>query len=405
MARQCGTEPPGHPAAARPAIAQLRHAKGKISAALLRPDPTNRTAAARASDPACNVVGVGVGERYAGGRPTGVHAITILVRHKLPAVEVPAEHVLPASIDGCRTDVVESGGFGALCATTARMQIGDVVRPGVWVRAGLDGPHGTIGAVVHAGSTAYLLSTRVVLAAGADSQVSSLVRQNGAEVRWFPVGRLVRAVPFGAVNCVDCALAEFDTEAAVDAYAPLIGCLNGAGSAAVDAVVHKVGAATGYTAGRVISVDTDVLVDEPSGPRVMAGQILVRGLDRHPFAGAGDSGALLFERRTGVAVGMLVAGSGPITVANHLTDVLDALGVALGASASSDTGPSAQPAGRSPVRRAAMRPFRPALPVVAAGRAARSAGSGEITNTAQATREDVGPLDAVSTGRTRRLAP
>jgi hypothetical protein len=47
------------------------------------------------------------------------------------------------------------------------------------------------------------------------------------------------------------------------------------------------------------------------------------------FSDAGDSGSLILERATKQAVGLLFAGSGSHTVANHIGDVLAAFDVAL----------------------------------------------------------------------------
>jgi hypothetical protein len=48
-----------------------------------------------------------------------------------------------------------------------------------------------------------------------------------------------------------------------------------------------------------------------------------------PFSDAGDSGALILERATGKAVGLLFAGSASHSAANHIDDVLAALHVQL----------------------------------------------------------------------------
>jgi hypothetical protein len=47
------------------------------------------------------------------------------------------------------------------------------------------------------------------------------------------------------------------------------------------------------------------------------------------FSNAGDSGSLIVDRRTSRATGLLFAGSGSHTIANHIQDVLDALKVTL----------------------------------------------------------------------------
>ncbi|HYT74090.1 MAG TPA: hypothetical protein VEL79_05020, partial [Vicinamibacterales bacterium] len=52
---------------------------------------------------------VGLGGRIVGGRPTGDVAIKVFVTRKRPASEVPPDELVPASIEGVPTDVVELG--------------------------------------------------------------------------------------------------------------------------------------------------------------------------------------------------------------------------------------------------------------------------------------------------------
>jgi hypothetical protein len=52
-----------------------------------------------------NVVAVGIGPKMVGGRATGEPAIRVFVRRKLPADQVPADELIPPTIDGVLTDV------------------------------------------------------------------------------------------------------------------------------------------------------------------------------------------------------------------------------------------------------------------------------------------------------------
>src|SRR5436190_8937634 len=56
-----------------------------------------------------DVVAVGIGPKVVGGRATGEPAIRVFVRRKLPADQVPADELIPPTIDGIPTDV-EIGG-------------------------------------------------------------------------------------------------------------------------------------------------------------------------------------------------------------------------------------------------------------------------------------------------------
>ncbi len=59
-----------------------------------------------------NVVGVGVGFRQTGGKPTRQVAIVVMVREKVPTAELRPEDSLPREIDGVPIDVQAVGEFG-----------------------------------------------------------------------------------------------------------------------------------------------------------------------------------------------------------------------------------------------------------------------------------------------------
>ena len=55
-------------------------------------------------------------------------------------------------------------------------------------------------------------------------------------------------------------------------------------------LVEKFGRTTGYTTGRVTSVETDVKVNYPSlGTCLFKDQIVIEGLNNTPFSDSGDS--------------------------------------------------------------------------------------------------------------------
>lgn len=53
------------------------------------------------------VTGVDIGEKHVGGTPIGELAIRVLVRSKKPADAVPPGELIPPTIDGVPTDVIE----------------------------------------------------------------------------------------------------------------------------------------------------------------------------------------------------------------------------------------------------------------------------------------------------------
>src|SRR5687767_11201798 len=56
-----------------------------------------------------HVNAVGIGGRNKGGKPTGTIAIKVFVTRKKPAADVPPEELIPESIEGVPTDVVQMG--------------------------------------------------------------------------------------------------------------------------------------------------------------------------------------------------------------------------------------------------------------------------------------------------------
>ncbi len=58
-----------------------------------------------------NVVGVGVGFRQIGGKPTRDVAIVVMVKVKLPATEIRPQDTVPDQIEGIPVDVQPVGEF------------------------------------------------------------------------------------------------------------------------------------------------------------------------------------------------------------------------------------------------------------------------------------------------------
>lgn len=56
-----------------------------------------------------NVVGVGIGLRQHGGRPTNEVALVAMVTHKVPRSQLKPEDVIPAELEGIPVDVQEVG--------------------------------------------------------------------------------------------------------------------------------------------------------------------------------------------------------------------------------------------------------------------------------------------------------
>jgi len=346
-------------------LTALRAAKQEWSARLLQPPAAQGAhplaarafAVAAAPDPERNVVGVGIGEKTVQGQPTGVRALKFLVRIKYPESQLSTQSTLPKMIDGLPTDVEQVGLFRRFKTSTrnrpaaAELQTASLLappnprtkmrpaRPGSSI--GFEDPNhgftmaGTFGAVVRDSNGTYILSNNHVLADEDQLQPGAAIFQpgllDGGNAATDQIAELTRAIHLQAagLNKVDCAIARAMRSSLVSRSILFIGRPRGTAAAQIDMIVHKFGRTTGYTVGRVTSIDTDVRVQYEVGDLTFENQIIIVGLGSQPFSDAGDSGSLILTRGSDRAIGLLFAGSTSHTIANHIQDVLQALQVTL----------------------------------------------------------------------------
>lgn len=304
---------------------------------------------AASGEPEQNVVGVGIGEKREDNKPTGVLALKFFVRRKFKESELAKKDLLPKEIDGLPVDVEETGLFRAFAASRKKPQAGRAMpnpklryrpaQPGCSVGFQFPPPNtsvmaGTFGALVKDAKGTYILSNNHVLANEGRLSPSAAIFQpgllDGGNPKSDRIATLIRFIPLkpGVMNKVDAAIAKGDSGGILSRDILHIGSPSGTIVAAIDMRVHKFGRTTGYTVGRITSVATDVTVAYDTGNFMFEDQIIIVG-DEGPFSAAGDSGSLILERQTNKAVGLLFAGSPTHTIANHIADVLQALGVTL----------------------------------------------------------------------------
>jgi hypothetical protein len=327
-------------------IGSLRAAKEAASHRLLQPVRITPFAALSASPsprPHANLVGVGIGEQISGGKHTGIMAVKFLVRIKYPANQIPEEERLPREVDGQPADVEQVGTirrFMPLAPMPNPRTTFRPARPGCSI--GFQDPKnqvimaGTFGALVRKGQRLFILSNNHVLADENKLPCGSSIFQPGFLDAGHPpdnsaIATLTRFEPLvlGAPNKVDCAIARLNASRLATNSVLFIGPPKGRTRAAIDMVVHKFGRTTGFTVGRVTSIETDVSVQYETGLVIFADQMVVVALSAQPFGAGGDSGSLVLERATNKAVGLLFAGSSTHTIANHIDDVLSAMKVSL----------------------------------------------------------------------------
>lgn len=342
-------------------LADLRAVKSAFSArflrAALRPSGFHAFAMAASPRPEQNVVGVGIGEKIDGDMPTGILAVKFFVRRKYAENELSKGDLLPKTIDGLPVDVEQTGLFRAFdvpkktkkpAKPVKPQPVGPIPNPKARYRPAQPGSSvgfqfpapssqvmaGTFGAVVKDRAGTYILSNNHVLADEGKLDLGSPIFQpgllDGGNASNDKVATLTRFVPLvlGANNKVDGAIAKGTSAAILSKNILHIGPPTGVAPARIDMRVHKFGRTTSYSVGRITSIATDVTVSYESGDITFEDQIVIVG-DQGQFSASGDSGSLILERQTNNAVGLLFAGSTSHTIANHIDEVLQALGVTL----------------------------------------------------------------------------
>jgi len=282
-----------------------------------------------------NVVGVGVGCRLVRGRATKEWCVRVYVKKKLPSSKLSKRDVVPKTLEGVRTDVLEVGEV-QLYTYTARH------RPA----------HGgdSIGHfLISAGTLGYVFrdktdNARVILSnnhilANSDTDNTNLanvgdcVTQPGpvdggtcASDRIATLKRWVEWVEGGNTE-VDAAIADLVNPSDVVTSIHDIGCIDSWRSVtAADVIlnpsdpdnVQKTGRTTQHTTGKIIDIDATIW----NGTTNMTETIVTNDM-----AYFGDSGSLLVDMNDN-AVGLLWGGSpGSVVYYNRIENVLSALNI------------------------------------------------------------------------------
>lgn len=246
-----------------------------------------------------NVVGVaGGGDR-----------ILVLVRQKEPLSALVASDVVPETIDGLDTDVIEVGDIEAMTAVGSSIGLRS---------AGT----GTLGAIVEDDFRRYILTNNHVAANTNLAKMLEAVHHPGpADGLGGIIGRLARYEPiyFNRDNWVDAALIEVPdpSQWMAKGYFP-----RQTATARVSWDVHKTGRTTGRTDGEVIGRNATVRVDYGTqGTATFRGQILTDHM-----LDPGDSGSVLASRN-GYAVALSFAGSDRVSIHTPINTVLNLLSV------------------------------------------------------------------------------
>jgi len=313
-----------------------------------------------------NVNGVGIGHKISAGKNTGQNCVTVLVRKKLAASDLSAKDMIPKSIDGVPTDVLEIGHVVALKLRTDRWR----PAPG-----GVSIGHyaitaGTLGALVKDATTgeSLILSNNHVMANSNDASVGDVILQPGpvdggqnpqdriANLERFvriefqgdsgggtcPISNSIASVlnalakmvgsshrlisknmAAAVANEVDAAVAKLAWSDVASSEIIDIGVITGVKPVALGMALRKSGRTTSTTTGTVQVIDTNVDVGYGGSKIATFENQIVAGAMSSP----GDSGSLVVDGSEPLAVGLLFAGSDTTTVINPIDRVMALLNI------------------------------------------------------------------------------
>lgn len=336
------------------------------------------------------VVGVAVGFKNYKEEVTDQLALAVLVQQKKPIEALSADDIVPSDVNGTRTDVIEVGRLEALINPRDRFRPN--IPAGVSI-GHYKVTAGTLGAIVFDKNTGepLILSNNHVLANSNEAEIGDAILQPGptdhgvrpddvvAKLHRFEMLRFYNETgggpspptsspplfppggcdivelwatlgnAFGRIsgsskrltsvprvtphtestpiyaNRVDAALARPDNPMLFQQAIAEIGRPNGTKLAQLGMEVRKQGRTTGYTEGTVtlMNATVDVSYGEDMQARFV-GQVITS-----PMSQGGDSGALIVERDSLKAVGLLFAGSRRATIFTPMQTVLDVMEVDL----------------------------------------------------------------------------
>ncbi|MHA2312697.1 MAG: hypothetical protein ACXADF_14495 [Candidatus Thorarchaeota archaeon] len=316
-----------------------------------------------------NVISVGWGRKKVGGSITEDFAVMVGVPHKFPLSWLRPQDVIPASIDGIPTDVIETGLIERY-GYTKRMEI---PQPGTTVgHIGITA--GTLGAIILDEydepvllSNAHVFTPDPTLEEIYETEILHPGPADGGKLPEDVIGYYLRHVPIKLIddfistcpvstgiaggltlaskglrrqsrfhasaepplNLVDAAIARPAPNKKFDPRILEIGEVIGTSEAFVDMPVIKTGRTTGLTHGYVAQTDVTVQVGYGGNRLAMfTDQVLIEtnqgGID---FSQPGDSGSLIVEEYTNKAVAHLFAGGQGVTIGNLIRNTEEQLNV------------------------------------------------------------------------------
>jgi hypothetical protein len=309
-----------------------------------------------------NVVACGLGYKVCEGQTSSELSLIVSVSQKVPRDQLMPQDVIPKTVEGMPTDVVETGHIRAQIPENPRERFRPAM-PGISI-GHRDTTAGTFGLLVQRRGAPYILSNNHVLAVSNAGKIGDPIYQpgpaDGGTVN-DRIGALAEFAPldFGGnpskcqiansiaallnfvarvtgsshrlqpmqqtsgVNAMDAALAQPDTPDLVLPAVLGLGLPTGMNTPALGMQVQKMGRTTSLTHGFVTQINVTVSVDYAGRSAVFSDQIITNSMS-HP----GDSGSGILDMDSR-GVGLLFAGSTTVTIFTPLQRVLDYFNVQL----------------------------------------------------------------------------
>jgi hypothetical protein len=309
-----------------------------------------------------NVVATGVGYKITGGQKMTTLGIVCSVTKKVAASQLSSRDMVPATLEGTPTDVVQTGIIRALQSPTNKHR----PAPGGVSIGHRDITAGTLGCLIQKDGQKFILSNNHVLANSNQAEIGDPILQPGPyDGGTYPDDHIADLEDFVPINIIglpsECPIAIVTTnllngiakllgsqvrmkaikqqalENLVDAAIarPLnpedvsdeilqIGTIQGTAAGELGMAIKKSGRTTGLTTGVIEQVDVTVNVQYGQDQIAMFTDQLMAGA----MSKGGDSGSAVLDDNNRL-VGLLFAGSDTTTVINRIENVFSALGFSL----------------------------------------------------------------------------
>ncbi len=325
-----------------------------------------------------NVVATGVGYKVSNGETTDQLSIICSVIKKKSSAELGPGDMVPQSVDGVPTDVIETGKINAL-AVDPKNKFRPA--PGGVSLGHVDITAGTLGCYVKRNGETVILSNNHVIANSNDANIGDPILQPGPVdggrfpqeqfatlLDFIPINfpgggggggtggggdggggcgggsciggsaSVINAVSrvFGSKNrvqtvsiqmennLVDAAIARPLSQADVDNKILEIGLIEGSASGTLGMPIKKYGRTTEFTSASIQQIDVTVEVSYGAGLIAQFSDQLLAG----PMSQGGDSGSAVLSDSNQL-VGLLFAGSSSSTIINRIENVFSALNITL----------------------------------------------------------------------------